>query len=192
MDNLPPVKSTGNQLILVTVGGHLSGHYSEDCNRAFVGEFTEEFGNSWGSEMYPEFAFCNWQITVDPGQRIYLDFSTVSVENTQLFDKFYDMVVVFDGPTCTSNIIGMFSGTTPMNFTSSVNQIAVMLLTDDSLQDFGFVARYNASESALAEDIAFVEEELSRVVMSKIAIVLRRFHHYQFQKERFLCQFPVS
>ncbi|KAA3676673.1 uncharacterized protein DEA37_0007332, partial [Paragonimus westermani] len=113
------------------------------CNREFVGEFTEEFGNSWVSTTYPEFAFCNWQITVDPGQRIYLNFSTVNVENTQLFGRFYDVVQVFDGPTCTSNIIGMFSGNTPMNFTSSLNHITVMLLTDDSLQDLGFVASYS-------------------------------------------------
>ncbi|KAF7260593.1 hypothetical protein EG68_02219 [Paragonimus skrjabini miyazakii] len=157
------------------------------CNRAFVGEFTEEFGNSWGSEAYPEFAFCNWQITVDPGRRIYLDFSRVNVESTQLFGRFYDTVLVFDGPTCTSNIIGMFSGTTPMNFTSSVNQIAVMFFTDDSLQDFGFVASYNTT---LAEDNAFVKENLSRFGTSKNAIFSQGFHRYLLQKERLLCQFP--
>ncbi|KAF5405871.1 hypothetical protein PHET_00625 [Paragonimus heterotremus] len=143
LEPLPSIKSTGNQLTIVTVGGGLTGQYSWDCNREFVGEFTEEFGNSWGSETYPAFAFCNWQISVNPGQRIHLDFPTVNVESTQLFGRFYDTVVVFDGPTCTSNIIGMFSGTTPINFTSSVNQIAVMFFTDDSLQDFGFVASYN-------------------------------------------------
>ncbi|KAF6770118.1 hypothetical protein AHF37_11787 [Paragonimus kellicotti] len=61
-------------------------------------------------------------------------------------DRFYDMVLVFDGPTCASSVIGMLSGTTEANYTSTGNHLAVMFITDDSVQDTGFVARYTPGE----------------------------------------------
>ncbi|KAA3671428.1 uncharacterized protein DEA37_0012005 [Paragonimus westermani] len=143
---IPPVKSTGNQLVVVTTGASLIGQYSTDCNLEFVGESRDEFGNSWYSETYPAFSFCNWQITVAPEERIFLDFPSVSIENTQLSGRFYDMVLIFDGPTCASSVIGMLSGTTPINYTSTGNQLAIMFITDDSVQDTGFVARYTPGE----------------------------------------------
>ncbi|KAF8564737.1 hypothetical protein P879_04032 [Paragonimus westermani] len=187
-ESIPPVKSTGNQLVVVTTGASLIGQYStdlatafaptqyiyiiihfiyqSDCNLELVGEFREEFGNSWYSGTYPAFSFCNWQITVAPEKRIILDFPSVSIENTQLSGRYYDMVLIFDGPTCASSVIGMLSGTTPVNFTSTGNQLAIMFITDDSLQDTGFVARYtpvNCGADLLAENGSFSTMNISRL-----------------------------
>ncbi|KAF7260594.1 hypothetical protein EG68_02220 [Paragonimus skrjabini miyazakii] len=185
LESIPPLKSTENQLVVVATGVSMIGQYSavaafndstyitSDCNRELVGEFGEEFGNSWYLETYPAFSFCNWQITVTPGERIFLEFPSVSMEKTQLSNRFYDMVLVFDGPTCASNVIGMFSGTTQVNYTSTGNQLAVMLITDDSVQDIGFVANYtpvavennevNCGEDLLVENGSFNTMNITRL-----------------------------
>lgn len=94
-----------------------------------------QFGcNGYGNSIEP-----TWLITLQEGQRITLDFTTLDTE------LYYDYVKIYDGSGSTATLLGTFSGNSaPPPVSSSGNSIYVVFHSDSSMSTgfAGFVIQY--------------------------------------------------
>ena len=76
-----------------------------------------------------------------PGKsKIELTFDSIALEPG------FDYVDVYDGPTLSSKIIARLYGMRPAPLISSGNQMVVRFVSDESVQNRGFSARYRAGK----------------------------------------------
>lgn len=98
------------------------------------------FEDGSGSDLYANNADCNWLIQPTNASSISLSFPSFDAE------KDYDGVVVYDGATNTSTVLGVFTGNTlPNTVTSTGGSMLVRFISDESGRSNGWAATYNAS-----------------------------------------------
>uniref|UniRef100_A0A803K850 Deleted in malignant brain tumors 1 protein n=1 Tax=Xenopus tropicalis TaxID=8364 RepID=A0A803K850_XENTR len=93
-------------------------------------------------QLYPNYAFCSWQIRVPPNKQLELTFLHIDLEIAQ--NCIYDSVTIYDGIPQSSQIMRKIC--TPVNetFTSSTNVMGVVFTSDGSVQRSGFQVAYTA------------------------------------------------
>lgn len=92
-------------------------------------------------EFYPSDSDCTWKITVPAKSKIELSIDNIALEPG------FDYVDVYDGPTLTSKFLKRLHGVRrPNPLLSSGNQMVVRFVSDESVQNVGFSARYKAGE----------------------------------------------
>ncbi|KAA3676674.1 uncharacterized protein DEA37_0007333 [Paragonimus westermani] len=151
-----PVKSFGNQLTIMTVGAQLNLSFAEvgiadstqqavtNCNQIFTKQRNGIITSPNYPSSYPAFAFCNWKITMAPDDRILLALDSFQIEPPVNGAQKSDVLLIFDGPTCLDPTIAKISGNTPQQIASSTNQLSAMFISDDSLEERGFQAKFTA------------------------------------------------
>ncbi|BFZ22541.1 hypothetical protein BsWGS_25580 [Bradybaena similaris] len=111
-----------------------------DCN-AVITEPTGYIVSANYPEMYPLNYNCHWTIQGTQNSVVSLSFSDFSVEQTDACD--YDFVKVHDGNSESAPVLGLFCGNTlPPNVTTSGNTMFIIFKSDDSVNDWGFKAKY--------------------------------------------------
>lgn len=88
---------------------------------------------------YPVDKVCSWIIQVQPGDKVLLSFESFAVEGHEVCQ--YDYVLIRDGESSKSPMIGKFCGTSrPATITSTGNHLSVTFRSDSSTTDQGFRA----------------------------------------------------
>lgn len=88
---------------------------------------------------YPVDKVCSWIIQVQPGDKVVLSFESFAVEGHEVCQ--YDYVLIRDGESSKSPMIGKFCGTSrPATITSTGNHLLVTFRSDSSTTDQGFRA----------------------------------------------------
>ncbi|XP_046885840.1 deleted in malignant brain tumors 1 protein-like [Hypomesus transpacificus] len=103
---------------------------------------------SFTSPYYPGYyhdnANCVWQLSVPAGQRVYLSFTSLELENCCNCDY----VAVYDGPSVNSRPLGKLcsGGNTTLDaFHSSSSYLTVVFRSDRSVVSRGFQAQFSSS-----------------------------------------------
>ncbi|KAG8517384.1 Deleted in malignant brain tumors 1 protein, partial [Galemys pyrenaicus] len=91
---------------------------------------------------YPNNADCVWEVRVNPGYRVNLGFSNVSLETHS--NCSLDYVEVFDGTRSNGTLLGKICSATEQVFTSSYSKMTVRFRSDVSFQNTGFSAWYTS------------------------------------------------
>ncbi|XP_072020163.1 LOW QUALITY PROTEIN: cubilin-like [Amphiura filiformis] len=107
---------------------------------------------SFNSPNYPgEYAHarvCTWSITVAAGHMVTLRFTDFDIEEVD--GCYYDSVQVYNGLVDDSPLIGSYCGTNPPSvIQSSGNTMRVVFTSDGSISGGGFLATYDAQDSAV-------------------------------------------
>lgn len=158
---LPPViTSSGNALFVVfhtdgrTTAKGWNAHYTSGTGQycsgtTYLTSSTGSFTDGSGSNNYQSNSDCKWLIQPANATSIVLSFSSFNVESG------VDGVIVYDGASVNSPILGTFSGSTlPASVTSSSGNMLVRFLTDGQNNFSGFSATYNANISPLGSNYA--------------------------------------
>ncbi|XP_075057041.1 scavenger receptor cysteine-rich domain-containing protein DMBT1 [Mixophyes fleayi] len=92
--------------------------------------------------LYPDNAFCIWEIRVFPGKTVDLSFVYMDLEISSSCS--YDSVIIYDGLPLNSPQLGKIC--TPVNYTfmSTSNVMGVVFQTDGSVRGSGFKAVYSS------------------------------------------------
>ncbi|KAM9316697.1 scavenger receptor cysteine-rich domain-containing protein DMBT1-like [Gastrophryne carolinensis] len=93
--------------------------------------------------LYPDNAFCTWEIRVLPGHVVDLSFVYMDLEYTSSCS--YDYVMIYDGLPLTTLPLGKICSPINSTFTSSSNVMGVVFRTDGSVRRTGFQAVYSSS-----------------------------------------------
>eukprot|EP00795_Rhopilema_esculentum_P001778 gene1778-16265_t len=119
------------------------GDNSDERNCKHCGGKLGGTNGSFTSPEYPKFypsdSDCTWIITVPLKTKVELSFKEIHLEPG------FDYVDVYDGPTSSSKIIARLMGlgkVTPL--LSSGNQMLVRFVSDESIENKGFLANYRA------------------------------------------------
>ncbi|CAL4063003.1 unnamed protein product [Meganyctiphanes norvegica] len=92
-------------------------------------------------DYYPSRKDCVWQFTTTPGHRIKLVFDEFEMEPHQ--ECTYDHIMLYDGTTSESPILGRYCGAkVPHPIVASNNQMFMVFKSDSSVQRKGFRARH--------------------------------------------------
>ena len=95
---------------------------------------------------YPVDKVCSWIIRIQSGDKVVLSFETFSLEDHAVCQ--YDYVIIRDGSSAKSPIIGKFCGTDrPATITSTGNYLWIGFRSDSSTTSQGFKAVW-ATEKA--------------------------------------------
>ncbi|OCT77978.1 hypothetical protein XELAEV_18029075mg [Xenopus laevis] len=91
-------------------------------------------------QLYPNNAFCSWEIRVPPNKQVELTFLHIDLEIAT--NCVYDSVTIYDGIPLSSQT--MRKVCTPVNetFTSSTNVMGIVFTSDYSVQRSGFQIAY--------------------------------------------------
>ena len=139
------VTSSGNKLLIVfhsdasrTMGGFVLEYrsfltYEDSCSSSGSYELSGHTG-TFGCNTYANNVHITWLIQVK--KRILLQFERFETEYS------YDWLVVYDGNSNSSPIIGDFSGTDFQAIISSGASVLVEFSSDSSITAAGFVANY--------------------------------------------------
>ncbi|KAM4694269.1 scavenger receptor cysteine-rich domain-containing protein DMBT1-like [Discoglossus pictus] len=112
-----------------TCGGFLTGS---------TGIFSSPFFPS----VYPNNAFCTWEIRALPGHQVELQFLQFNLETS--YGCSYDSVTIYDGLPLSSPQLGKICSPLNITFTSNSNILGVVFRTDGSVQGTGFQAVYTS------------------------------------------------
>jgi len=94
---------------------------------------------TFGCDSYANSVTVTWQIHVQDGFKILLDWNTFATETG------YDTVSVYDGPNAAYNLLGTFSGVRrPPELTSSSNYLFVTFVSDEGVVRAGFSVDYSS------------------------------------------------
>ncbi|KAM4694270.1 scavenger receptor cysteine-rich domain-containing protein DMBT1-like [Discoglossus pictus] len=93
-------------------------------------------------DLYPNNAFCTWEIRGLPGHQVELQFLQFSLETAS--DCVYDSVTIYDGLPLSSPQLGKICSPPNITFTSNSNILGVVFRTDGSVQGTGFQAVYTS------------------------------------------------
>ena len=102
-----------------------------------AGTFTDNSGNL----NYQNFSDCKWLIAPEGAQQITLNFTAFETE----FD--YDFVTVYDGPSLTAPVLGVFSGSSlPATLSTSmgVGEMLIRFTSDYTFNGEGWSATYSS------------------------------------------------
>lgn len=100
------------------------------------------FNDGSGNHDYQNNNDCKWLIHPNGATDITLSFSFFNVENG------HDSVIVYDGGTTSSTVLGSFTGTTlPNSLTSTGGNMLVRFKTDNATGGQGWIANYTSSIS---------------------------------------------
>ena len=93
---------------------------------------------------YPVDKACAWVVKTQPGDKVVLTFETFALEDNSVCQ--YDYVIIRDGSTSKSPMIGKFCGTSrPATITSTHNFLWIGFRSDSSTTKQGFKAVWKAS-----------------------------------------------
>lgn len=96
---------------------------------------------------YPVDKVCSWIIQVQPGDKVVLSFETFALEDNAVCQ--YDYVLIRDGRSSKSPMIGKFCGTSrPATITSTANYLWIGFRSDSSTTKQGFKAIWTSDKSA--------------------------------------------
>ena len=99
---------------------------------------------------YPEFKVCTWIIEVQPGDKVVLSFESFALEDNAFCD--YDYLIIRDGLSSRSPLIGKFCGTSrPATITSTDNYLWILFRSDSSTTSQGFKAVWTSEKSVVLE-----------------------------------------
>lgn len=154
---------TGNTIppMITSTGGSLFVSFRTDYDNAYKGwsaEYTSSqksycdngittltassgsFDDGSGTNLYTNNADCNWLIQPTNANSISLSFTSFDTE------KDIDGVVVYDGATNTSPVLGVFTGNTlPNTVTSTGGSMLVRFISDVSRRSGGWAANYTST-----------------------------------------------
>lgn len=100
---------------------------------------------------YPEFKVCTWIIEVQPGDKVVLSFESFALEDNAFCD--YDYLIIRDGLSSRSPLIGKFCGTSrPATITSTDNYLWILFRSDSSTTSQGFKAVWTSEKSVVLEN----------------------------------------
>uniref|UniRef100_A0A1B6GTE4 Metalloendopeptidase n=2 Tax=Cicadellinae TaxID=33370 RepID=A0A1B6GTE4_9HEMI len=95
-------------------------------------------------DYYPSRKDCVWHFTTTPGHRIKLLFTEFEMEPHQ--ECAYDHIVLYDGDSTDSHILGRFCGSkVPHPILATSNQMFMVFKSDASVQRKGFVATHTTA-----------------------------------------------
>uniref|UniRef100_A0A1B6D601 Metalloendopeptidase n=1 Tax=Clastoptera arizonana TaxID=38151 RepID=A0A1B6D601_9HEMI len=95
-------------------------------------------------DYYPSRKDCVWHFTTTPGHRIKLQFVEFEMESHQ--ECAYDHIVLYDGDSTDSHILGRFCGSkTPHPILATGNQMFMVFKSDASVQRNGFKALHSTA-----------------------------------------------
>ncbi|XP_067092932.1 CUB and zona pellucida-like domain-containing protein 1 isoform X1 [Osmerus mordax] len=112
------------------------------CGENMYGSGT--FTSPYHPGYYHDNANCVWQLSVPAGQRVYLSFTSLELENCCNCDY----VAVYDGPSVHSRLLGKLcsGGNTTLDaFHSSSSYLTVVFRSDNSVVSRGFEAQFSSS-----------------------------------------------
>ncbi|KAG8583106.1 hypothetical protein GDO81_008276 [Engystomops pustulosus] len=93
--------------------------------------------------LYPNNAYCVWEIRVAPGHIVDLSFLYFDLETSNSCT--WDSVTIYDGPPHSSPLLGKIcAAANYTRFTSTSNVMGVVFQTDGSVQSTGFRAVYSS------------------------------------------------
>lgn len=96
---------------------------------------------------YPVDKVCAWVVKTQPGDKVMLTFETFALEDNSICQ--YDYVIIRDGSTSKSPMIGKFCGTSrPATITSTGNFLWIGFRSDSSTTKKGFKAVWEAQKFA--------------------------------------------
>lgn len=122
----------------ISTGG---GYCGNDVLTASGGTFTD----GSGSASYYNNTHCSWLIQPVGASAVQLEFSSFLVESASTAGIVYDRVIVRDGATASSPIIGTYYGSTiPGTTTSSGPSMYVEFITDNATVAAGWEANYTS------------------------------------------------
>jgi len=108
----------------------------------------------FGCDGYADNVVVSWQIHVESGFTILLDFDTFFTE------ALYDMVSIYDGPDDSAQALGSFSGAfRPPEIASASNYLYVVLTSDGGVTRSGFTAEYSSVFSGSDADSCFSSQD---------------------------------
>ncbi len=161
-----PIVSTGPNLFLrftsdlSEVRGGWSASYSTQTT-VFCDSQTEltslngSFNDGSGETGYGNNSSCKWLIQPENVESITLSFDSFNTEQD------YDGVIVYDGADTSSEVLGVFTGSSlPHSVTSTGESMLVWFLTDEDTRFSGWEARY---ESEIVTSIAGIKENIISV-----------------------------
>ena len=94
---------------------------------------------------YPVDKVCAWVVKTEPGDKVVLTFETFALEDNSVCQ--YDYVIIRDGSTSKSPMIGKFCGTSrPATITSTGNFLWIGFRSDSSTTKQGFKAMWKAEK----------------------------------------------
>lgn len=119
---------------------------SDDCG----GLMEEESGSIQTPNCplnYPVDKVCAWIIKTQPGDKVVLSFEAFALESNAVCQ--YDYVLVRDGSSSKSPMVGKFCGTSrPATITSTGNYLWIGFRSDSSSTEQGFKAVWTTEKSS--------------------------------------------
>ncbi|CAJ0566031.1 unnamed protein product, partial [Mesorhabditis spiculigera] len=156
----PTTVSSSNQLFVSFVadasvsrrGFHAT--YQSECGGQLSAERSSGYiysHASYSDNNYPSNSDCHWKISANNGKGVKLKFHAFHIESDAACQ--YDYVEVYDGPVPKEQkLFGRFCGDTmPDEIVSTGSEMLLVLHTDDSVEEKGFVAEYAEGARGRAE-----------------------------------------
>ncbi|XP_031795774.1 cubilin [Sarcophilus harrisii] len=94
---------------------------------------------------YPHNSDYHWTVNVNASQIIHGTILEMDIERTM--GCFFDKLMIHDGPSIHSRLLGTYCGTDTSSFTSFQNSITFHFFSDSSISGKGFLLEWNAVES---------------------------------------------
>lgn len=102
------------------------------------------FDDGSGAGNYANNMDCRWKIQPNNATSIVLNFTSFNLESNN------DAVIVYNGPTTNSPILGSFTGSSlPPSITSTTGTLLVRMISNAAINQAGFAASYNANISPI-------------------------------------------
>jgi hypothetical protein len=101
------------------------------------------FSSPYYPDPYPNSVDCKWWITRAPGYVIRLRFLSFDLEDSESCEN--DNLIVYDGQTVDTNVLGQFCGDAfPLLLESSSNVLLVVFKSDNERRFPGFKMSYTS------------------------------------------------
>uniref|UniRef100_A0A7E4ZZE0 Metalloendopeptidase n=1 Tax=Panagrellus redivivus TaxID=6233 RepID=A0A7E4ZZE0_PANRE len=150
----PSVSSSGNQMFVVLRSDEtqprrgFNASYTSECGGRLKADSTPGFVYSharYGDRKYAKMTKCVWEIYAEAGTGVKLEFTQFDIEKERGCE--YDFVSIYDGLAKQDKLlIGQFCGDDlPGAITSSANGLLIEFVTDDNVEQKGFVFQYASS-----------------------------------------------
>ncbi|XP_061102877.1 tolloid-like protein 1 [Conger conger] len=121
-----------------------------NCGGHFEGEQGEFASPGWPKAFYPALKACSWRITVESGQKIYMNFTAFYLQGQNVLGDCNDHVTIYDGVQADFSIpYGPYCGSTaPPALTTQGNAAIIRFLSNGAVQNRGFHVKWKAVSSA--------------------------------------------
>ncbi|OCT80030.1 hypothetical protein XELAEV_18026848mg [Xenopus laevis] len=100
-------------------------------------------------QLYPNSAFCSWEIRVPPNKQVELTFLHIDLEIAP--NCMYDSVTIYDGIPLSSQTMRKICIPVNETFTSSANVVGIVFTSDISVQRSGFQVAYTSVDRNMQE-----------------------------------------